>query len=1074
MKTSIRYLAVIFAVAMMICAFTSVSASFPDVESSNPHAAAIETMTNLGILGGYEDGTFQPDGLVRRCEMAKIIFVTAHTFNDTVEGATTFPDVKKNNWAAGYISWCAENGIVGGYEDGTFRPDGNITYDEALKMVCVMLGYKDFSPAMWPTDVRTKALIDLELNEELEDVAGETPLTRAQVVQLVYNAFDKPMYTENAAKPTDTLLGILGSVSSSSTGINTLKDSVWKYKEYPAQVVATENYGFVEFPAKPVAELTRADAIIDQEKTDDPDAIVVRIVDGDNVEYKTLSLTEYGLEEYVGKSDELLTRNINLITIGTSDEYITATLKGNVKEGISGALVDAKNYPDSKRKAFDAGNLQQGYYALYEITLDGVKYKNDEMLNLKRLTYYDDVAVATYGCYNLNGSVSDSLVRAFSYNNTSGSRWNECIQFTILDMTNLTAVSGFQRYSAGIDKDGDGYYDYLILEYADAYKVKKITAKSIEFEYLYKNRMDYVQVEGVADIPAMDMVFPKDNVSMLSEIEEGDIVVGYAFGDTFTVMLEPTIEIGYATSVKSRGSRSQTMTLNTGKSVGGPGYPYYKLWNTHRYFYGDGNDGNTNFFVSFNESMNPLLGVNVDTGNYNYAKYWVVDGAILYAEPISVERVQQGDGGLNKAILLYVTEATKPQINEATKEFEVFYPAYLVINGRTQLVNLNATNAINGFSGETVSDDGSEYRPYIKDIDGDGIARVMYPNKLVTYTIDSKGYYTLSTTASTITNDEGVEIERVLVAEQGKDLYMVIDEKTGLVTIEEAVPGTDPVEYVTKQAKIVFDENTVIYYPYTKNATGEHEYIDYYKGDEIPTDFARVKLDSEIYLTYDKETTLYKLSSVVIDDDFSGMTTTDSDYKMDAREHLFAVTDMEQVAHGEEVCPSYNFKKLYTYEDVTGVNKAMGFNEATDIFMGGIYAWDETQKDYVSVENNPAVQSLKNDTVTEILDDMSIIFTYWHAEGLKIDDTVKIIAITDAETAETRVITFEELVDVYNTIKQYDIDNENAEGTTSFVAKVGTYEDNNKTKLAYILIDWFEYNEEIDTYTKAGVEYTNP
>ena len=185
MKTYMRYIAVVFAVAMIICSLASVSAAFPDVTTDNKHIAAIETMANLGILGGYEDGTFRPDELVRRDEMAKIVFVTYTTYTDAGEGTLVFPDVSEKSWAKGYISWCAGKNIVGGYEDGTFRPEGNITYDEALKMVCAMLGYTDFDPELWPVDVRIKGLIDLELGEELEGIDGSTALTRAQIVQLV-------------------------------------------------------------------------------------------------------------------------------------------------------------------------------------------------------------------------------------------------------------------------------------------------------------------------------------------------------------------------------------------------------------------------------------------------------------------------------------------------------------------------------------------------------------------------------------------------------------------------------------------------------------------------------------------------------------------------------------------------------------------------------------------------------------------------------------------------------------------------------------------------------------------------
>jgi hypothetical protein len=172
MKTSMRYLAVVFAVAMMLCVLTVSAATFTDIKNDTPHVKAIESLTSLGILHGYEDGTFKPDLPVRRDEMAKLVYTTFTASTDAGDGVVTFPDVPANSWAKGYISWCAGKNIVGGYEDGTFKPEGNVTYDEALKMICAMLGYTDFKPGMWPVDVRLKALIDLNLGEELADLTG--------------------------------------------------------------------------------------------------------------------------------------------------------------------------------------------------------------------------------------------------------------------------------------------------------------------------------------------------------------------------------------------------------------------------------------------------------------------------------------------------------------------------------------------------------------------------------------------------------------------------------------------------------------------------------------------------------------------------------------------------------------------------------------------------------------------------------------------------------------------------------------------------------------------------------------
>lgn len=177
-------------VSVILSVFT-VSA-FSDVADGYEYNYAINTLTQLGVINGYEDGTFKPETTVERDEMAKLVFVLYTTMNDAGNGVVKFDDVNTNHWASGFISWCSAKNIVGGYGDGTFRPDGEITYDEALKMTCAMLGYTDFDSALWPVDVRQKGLRELDLGKGI-DAEGSDKLTRGEVAQLLYNALSTPM-----------------------------------------------------------------------------------------------------------------------------------------------------------------------------------------------------------------------------------------------------------------------------------------------------------------------------------------------------------------------------------------------------------------------------------------------------------------------------------------------------------------------------------------------------------------------------------------------------------------------------------------------------------------------------------------------------------------------------------------------------------------------------------------------------------------------------------------------------------------------------------------------------------------
>jgi hypothetical protein len=94
------------------------------------------------IIGGYADGTFKPQSSITRAEFCKVIIsslgIDAASATDTTSAA--FNDIK-GNWGYAYIKQAYDLGIVSGYEDGSFRPNKPITRAEIAKMVC---GTKEF------------------------------------------------------------------------------------------------------------------------------------------------------------------------------------------------------------------------------------------------------------------------------------------------------------------------------------------------------------------------------------------------------------------------------------------------------------------------------------------------------------------------------------------------------------------------------------------------------------------------------------------------------------------------------------------------------------------------------------------------------------------------------------------------------------------------------------------------------------------------------------------------------------------------------------------------------------------
>ena len=104
---------------------------YTDVAEGDWYNNAVSTLSKAGILNGYEDGSFQPNGNITRAEFATI---AARFFEATYEGEDLFPDIK-GHWARDYINQAAHAGIVNGYPNGTFQPQENITRAEAMTIV---------------------------------------------------------------------------------------------------------------------------------------------------------------------------------------------------------------------------------------------------------------------------------------------------------------------------------------------------------------------------------------------------------------------------------------------------------------------------------------------------------------------------------------------------------------------------------------------------------------------------------------------------------------------------------------------------------------------------------------------------------------------------------------------------------------------------------------------------------------------------------------------------------------------------------------------------------------------------
>lgn len=123
----------VWLVMLLLFSLPGVHAAFSDVPVSHPNRAAIEYLQQQGILQGYNDGTFRPDTPVNRVEALKMILLGNKIPLEKAHGQL-FPDTPANAWYADYLQTAKNLGIVRGYDDGTFKPEQTVALVENLKI----------------------------------------------------------------------------------------------------------------------------------------------------------------------------------------------------------------------------------------------------------------------------------------------------------------------------------------------------------------------------------------------------------------------------------------------------------------------------------------------------------------------------------------------------------------------------------------------------------------------------------------------------------------------------------------------------------------------------------------------------------------------------------------------------------------------------------------------------------------------------------------------------------------------------------------------------------------------------
>ena len=191
-------LALALVMALSLVTISAGAKEFKD-DSSITYDEAVAVISEIGVVDGYTDGNFNPQNVLTRGAAAKIIcnLILGPTTASALPADTApFKDVPANHEFAGYIAYCAQQGIINGYSDGSFRPAGTLDGYSFMKMLLGALGYdgsiEGFTGANWSTNV-AKLALGIGLDDGNDEFVGSKAVTREEACLYAFNTLQADM-----------------------------------------------------------------------------------------------------------------------------------------------------------------------------------------------------------------------------------------------------------------------------------------------------------------------------------------------------------------------------------------------------------------------------------------------------------------------------------------------------------------------------------------------------------------------------------------------------------------------------------------------------------------------------------------------------------------------------------------------------------------------------------------------------------------------------------------------------------------------------------------------------------------
>lgn len=517
LKKVISSVAALTMVASSVAAF---AVDFPDVESTASYAQAVQELSALDVISGYDDGTFGPDKLVTRAEITKMI-VDALAERSSAEASTEstkFADVSADHWAKGYINQGVANGFIAGMSDTEFDPDANVTYVQAQKMLVSAIGYETYAQAQggWPTGYKTYAA-SLDITKGISGITDSTELTRAQVAQMIDNAMDAP-------------LCVIASWKTEWNGSKTPNLEVRDGKEGRAyETLFTEKHDAYKVYGR-VTETSKTGSV-------DTDKVTFQVEKADNFDDEEVKADSPVSEDmYIGdsKADNYLrTYSQALIQKNDDDEFTIlsiAAAAANKSVTVASEDFDENKSTDEALYFFPAGTTKGSTKYQLDTTngvtiyINGVE-SSKSIAELRDYLDKNETASVTLQKETETGSTSTSA----KYNTIMVSSYVTAIVDEVIDKTNETSVN-FASYSSGIqakmtvNKDDDNYtYSF------------KLDGKDIEAKDLQQNdvlNISYDTTGSFKDSSFYDVIVTRNVVDGVKCTSINDSKGEYTIGGT--------------------------------------------------------------------------------------------------------------------------------------------------------------------------------------------------------------------------------------------------------------------------------------------------------------------------------------------------------------------------------------------------------------------------------------------------------------------------------------------------------------------------------------------------------------